>query len=890
MATITGTSSLTLKKLSLKATGIQIISAISDITLLKLELYTYGIVLNNIGVTALTLPKFEIVSTGTQFHRVATSSINLTKCQLSASAFKTDIIGTSEITLPKITVETIGRDTYLKATSEINLTICQFSSNGIVTKLGTGEITLPIIQLDVTAFVYKEAISEITLPILNIESEGYLIRYVTSSIILPKLEVLTNGYLNHFGQSTLTLPKLSFHSTGSRINTKAGTSELMLPKFRLASDGALNLITYTVGDEIGTDFATMDLFIAARHLDTNRSNTWKAIICGNVTCNSFGSDGFGPRYLLPRTIFQARDRWIDTWTTTTNTNFLFAGPFGSDPTVTPIFDGILFKAGFVAGKQIDLTVISTAKNCKFQAIDNLTFSRQFEIYAKTFINCLAEYYWNEITVKPTLVVIGALESIINCAIDVGNSTISTMLSTGATNQNGLIVNSYAKTLEGINKYNSYTNSTYSGIPSQGRLERKSNRIGILPYAPAFDALGESTKYSIGPLNAAYFSSLSLTLPKLQVISTGIEIATGTSELTLPLIELNCTAWTYLKAEGFLTLPSIQFECNGLKHDYWSGTAILTLPSIQFESTGLKHDYWHGTSELTLPSISFNSLGCKYISSQTISLTLPSISLNATAIFSNSGEASITLPSISCISSGYLIRYINGNISLPIITTQSEGEVRHIGSSNIVLPFISYECIGRVARIWISPVSLNIPIIQLNSIGHRLKYTSLDLTLPSITLTSVANIPLPGGVETAAWEHFKDYLTNDSMLNRFVKTWSYSREIEILREIDCPFLLVYAITTNNEEYLSPLKKLVNLEITFKGQIWNGSQSMRRRLIYAFDEMIKQSVESYNLMNPDITIIKVDQSNFTQKSIYIEVIETKFILRTNKFNIGSRTGIV
>lgn len=142
-----------------------------------------------------------------------------------------------------------------------------------------------------------------------------------------------------------------------------------------------------------------------------------------------------------------------------------------------------------------------------------------------------------------------------------------------------------------------------------------------------------------------------------------------------------------------------------------------------------------------------------------------------------------------------------------------------------------------------------------------------------------------GVQLDAWKAFKSALTTSS-LRGTVKQWKFNRRTMQAQNMQFPMIMAFPTTLTEEFITMPKGKLAYLTITVSGKISNGDGDTLEEELLAFDEKIKNVIETDLQLGGEVTIENIGPSSY----YFLEdnIADTIFtvVITTDKFNAGTR----
>lgn len=142
-----------------------------------------------------------------------------------------------------------------------------------------------------------------------------------------------------------------------------------------------------------------------------------------------------------------------------------------------------------------------------------------------------------------------------------------------------------------------------------------------------------------------------------------------------------------------------------------------------------------------------------------------------------------------------------------------------------------------------------------------------------------------GVQVDAYKAFKNALTTSS-LRGIVKTWKFNRKTIQLQNVAFPMIMCFPATLSEEFITMPKGKLGYLTLTISGKITNGNPDTLEEELLAFDEKIKNVIETDLQLDGEVTIENIGTSNYYLLDDTVADTIFNVIITTQKFNAGAR----
>ena len=142
-----------------------------------------------------------------------------------------------------------------------------------------------------------------------------------------------------------------------------------------------------------------------------------------------------------------------------------------------------------------------------------------------------------------------------------------------------------------------------------------------------------------------------------------------------------------------------------------------------------------------------------------------------------------------------------------------------------------------------------------------------------------------GVQVDAYKAFKNALTTSS-LRGIVKTWKFNRKQIQLQNVTLPMIMCFPATLSEEFITMPKGKLGYLTLTISGKITNGNPDTLEEELLAFDEKIKNVIETDLQLDGEVTIENIGTSNYYLLDDMVADTIFNVIITTKKFTAGLR----
>lgn len=881
IAGFVGTGVLTLPKITSQTTG-YFHAATVDITLPKITLACSAKFYNE-GSSTATLPLITLSVTGWDIQKYGIGTINLPGGMIGAyvsvaatgikakaasseiylktptlisTAFKKDIVAVCTLTLPKLDIAAIAGHVYYTNSADFTLPIITLASSAVFNRIGSVSLSLPQITLASTAVFYNSGSSDLTLSQITLACEADITNKALITLTLPKITLSSTAIvINVTGNSAIRLLKLQLNANGNRqkitslaltltkpvvtttsSTTKSGVSYLTLGKVTLACAAIRN--TYSPG--------TANLYLSQIKIQT----------IGYINLTTY-TIGLGEDYTTiaeflidTKTIHGDNGRQVIRGDIVTAQNHSdFANPSYRQTNVAEF--PMVFEA---RGNSYTSPVVWTAND--FNSNQNYIVIKNCKITSSYAIGLT--WSWDQSTTNSKV------------KYDSCYFTFTEPIHTGTAHV-------YVYSLEVKNCI--FESNYWCNVMSK-------TYINCTLYNPVYALtniyLGENQTptYSATAINCItpylYVSNYSYCQTTFQAL--GLPYSDPHPKVTAMQAYKPVAPQFYI--DGTYTTGLIGALPG---HNFASSSLTLPKPSVYCEGYLIT-----ATAALTLPAtISVSAIGNHY-KTGSASIELTRITLNATGVFTKYGTSSIDLKQVQIVANGIQIKTGSATVTLHQFLLLGGAIYQKTAVGVFDIPMIVPSATGNLARQVIG--ALTLPSLQFSDCsGYLTRFVTGSLTLPKTILVSTGSNPMPGGVETYAWEMFKNQIQSSTLLNTIVKTFAFSRKLRILKSSDTPFLGCYLQSTNAETYIGFRKKMVSLNILIHCKVINYDTIMQRRLIYGLDELVKKTLENMQLMNNYITIAVVQDSIVDHLSNYISEFQLKIELKTNLFNLGSRTGI-